>query len=86
MRVFFRYLSLFLVLASLGSIIYGFQLLEIRENEGQRLIGFGVSGIFLVAMPIFLISESRGKKWENYMLNEENIRKMRNNERKSPDL
>lgn len=85
MQSFFRYLSLFIVLASLGSILYGFQLLEIQEYDGQRLIGFGVSGIFLVAMPIFLFSESRGKKWENYMLNEENILKMRNKERKTPD-
>jgi hypothetical protein len=33
-------------------------------------------GLFLVAMPMFLIIESRGKKMKDYMLTEENLRKM----------
>lgn len=83
MRTFYRYLSLTFLLASLVAIIYGFTIMEVQELEGHRYIGFGVSGIFFLAMPLFLFSESRGKKWENYILNEENIRKMKDKHGKS---
>lgn len=82
MKILFRYISLAIVAGSLVAIVYGLTLLGTSETDGHRYIGFGVSGIFLLAMPLFLFSESRGKKWENYMLNEENIRKMRDKERR----
>lgn len=72
-----RYLILLIVLASLGSIIYGFYSMETSELEANKYIGFGVVGLFLLAMPLFLITESRGKKMKDYMLTDENIRKMR---------
>ncbi|MFM1878797.1 MAG: hypothetical protein RLZZ241_1663 [Bacteroidota bacterium] len=83
MRTLIRYLSLAIVLFSLTAIVYGFTLPELPNSQGDRYIGFGVCGIFLLAMPLFLFSESRGKKWENYMLNAENIRKMQNKAPKS---
>lgn len=83
MRTFLRYFSLLILVTSLIAIIYGFTIMEGQEPEGHRYIGFGVSGIFFLAMPLFLFSESRGKKWENYILNEENIRKMRDKQGKS---
>lgn len=67
-----------IVLVSLGSIVYGFTLLEDAPVTGNKCIGFGVIGIFLLAMPLFLIFESRGKKMKDYMLTDENIRKMKN--------
>ena len=67
-----------IVLVSLGSIVYGFTLLEDAPITGNKCIGFGVIGIFLLAMPLFLIFESRGKKMKDYMLTDENIRKMKN--------
>ena len=72
-----RYLVLGIVLASLGSIAWGMSLLETDPVNGNKFIGFGVVGLFLVAMPLFLIFESRGKKMKDYMLTDENIRKMR---------
>lgn len=51
--------------------------MEAEEDRGHKCIGFGVIGLFLVAMPLFLIVESRGKKMKDYMLTDENIRKMR---------
>lgn len=78
-----RYLILVIVLASLGSIIYGFTLLEDAPVSGNKCIGFGVVGIFLLAMPIFLVFESRGKKMKDYMLTDENIRKMRDPKKES---
>ena len=77
MRKKLRYLVLLVVLASLGSIGYGFTLLEEAPVSANKYIGFGVVGLFLVAMPLFLAVESRGKKMKDYMLTDENIRKMR---------
>jgi hypothetical protein len=77
MRRKLRYLVLLIVLASLGSIIYGFTLLEDIPVTANKCIGFGVVGLFLLAMPLFLIVESRGKKMKDYMLTDENVRKMR---------
>jgi len=51
----------------------------------HKYIGFGTAGLFLLAMPLFLYKESKGKKMNDYMLTEENIRKMRGKERKKPE-
>jgi hypothetical protein len=51
--------------------------METSELEANKYIGFGVVGLFLLAMPLFLITESRGKNMKDYMLTDENIRKMR---------
>ncbi|MDX1333346.1 MAG: hypothetical protein R3252_09975 [Robiginitalea sp.] len=77
MRKRIRYVVLMILLVSLGSIVYGFSVMETAPVSGNKYIGFGVVGIFLVAMPLFLIFESRGKKMKDYMLTDENIRKMR---------
>ena len=77
MRTLTRILLILIVLASLGSIGYGFFLPEENQTLANQCIGFGVVGLFLLAMPLFLITESRGKKLGDYMLTEENIRKMR---------
>ncbi len=77
MRKRIRYLVLLIVLASLGSIGYGFTIMESAPVNGNKYIGFGVVGLFLLAMPLFLIFESRGKKMKDYMLTDDNIRKMR---------
>ena len=77
MRKKIRYLILLIVLVSLGCIAYGFYQLEPDPVLGNKCIGFGVVGLFLLAMPLFLVSESRGKKMKDYMLTDENIRKMR---------
>ncbi|MFS4416110.1 hypothetical protein [Maribacter sp. 2307ULW6-5] len=71
-----KYLIIAVILASFASIIYGFSLDEDQKARADRFIGSGTVGLFLVAMPLFLIKESRGKSMKDYMLNEENIRKM----------
>ena len=80
-----RYLVLLIVLASLGSIIYGFNAMAQNETLANQCIGFGVVGLFLLAMPLFLVTESRGKKLQDYMLNEENIRKMQGKQKKTSE-
>lgn len=77
-----KYLIVAIVLASFSSIIYGFHLKPDANALGNKFIGFGTLGLFLVAMPLFLYKESKGKKMKDYMLTEENIRKMRKKERK----
>ena len=77
----FKHIIVLIVLASFASIIYGFTLKETDEVLGHRYIGIGTVGLFLVAMPLFLIKESKGKKMKDYMLTKENIEKMNKKER-----
>ena len=71
-----KYVVLFVVLASLSAIVYGFSIQEENIGLADKYIGFGTVALFLVAMPLFLVSVSKGKKMKDYMLTEENIRKM----------
>ena len=76
-----KYLITLIILASLAAIAYGFHIQEVQLLLSQKYIGFGTVGIFFVAMPLFLFTYSRGKKMKDYMLDEENILKMRKNEK-----
>ncbi|WBU90972.1 hypothetical protein [Cellulophaga omnivescoria] len=71
-----KYSSGIVALVAIGLIVYGFIILEGNETIAHKFIGFGTVGIFFIAMPLFLIRVSKGKNVKNYMLNEENIRKM----------
>jgi hypothetical protein len=79
-----RYFILFIVLLSFGLIIYGYSLDEAQEAAAHKYIGSGVIGLFLLAMPLFLWKESKGKDFKNYMLTDENVRKMQGKEPKKP--
>lgn len=80
-----KYLITLILVASFVSIVYGFSILEEQMTFAHKCIGFGTVGIFLVAMPLFLLSISKGKKLKDYMLNEENILKMREQNTKKSD-
>ena len=71
-----RYFILLVVIASFGLIIYGFNLDESQQTLANKFIGSGTLGLFLIAMPLFLYKESKGKDFKNYMLTDENVRKM----------
>lgn len=71
-----KYIIILIVLASIAAIVYGFNLKEENLNAAHKFIGFGTAGLFLIAMPLFLLKESKGKKVEDYMLTKENLRKM----------
>jgi len=75
-----KYLIILILFASLASIGYGFSIQPEQLLLSHKYIGFGTVGLFLVAMPLFLIKYSKGKKMKDYMLNEENILKMRDKE------
>ncbi|MDO5972539.1 hypothetical protein Q4Q35_22280 [Flavivirga aquimarina] len=75
-----KYIILFFFLAALGSIITGY----ILENEwSQKLIGFGVVGLFVVVFPLFSYYRWKDKDLKDYMLTKENLDKMREREKKS---
>ena len=61
--------------------ILGFAL-ELDSKTADRLKGIGTVGLFFIVMPLFLLIESPGKEVKDYMLTEENIKKMRDGERK----
>ena len=66
------------LIASLASIISGF-ILDVDYSE--KLIGFGVIGLFLIVFPLFSYYRWKGKDIKDYMLTKENLDKMRENQR-----
>ncbi|WP_437370043.1 hypothetical protein [Maribacter litoralis] len=80
-----KYIITLTVLISIGLIIYGFTLDANQEALSHRYIGSGTLGLFLLAMPLFLIKESKGKKFKDYMLTDENVRKMQGKEPRNTD-
>ncbi len=79
-----RYLILFIVIISFGLIIYGFSLEDNQETLANKYIGSGTVGLFLIAMPLFLYKESKGKDFKDYMLTDENVRKMQGKPPRDP--
>ena len=79
----FKYIIVLILLASFAAIIYGFYIKTTDEFLANKYIGFGTVGIFLIAMPLFLFKESKGKQIKDYMLTKENIEKMQKKERQN---
>ncbi len=72
-----KYIIGILTLLVFGSIAIGF----IWESEySEKLIGFGVLGLFFVVFPLFSYHRWKDKKVEDYMLTKENLKKMRERE------
>ncbi|WP_289038159.1 hypothetical protein [uncultured Zobellia sp.] len=72
-----KYLISIITLGCFAAIIYGFNIQEENIALSHKYIGSGTLGLFLVAMPLFLFTYGKGKKMKDYMLTEENIKKMR---------
>ncbi len=81
----FKHFIVLIVLGSFVAIIYGFSIKKDNETLAHKYIGLGTVGLFLVAMPLFLIKESKGKKMKDYMLTKENIKKMQEKEGKKAE-
>ena len=71
-------LTIIALLASLLSILCGY-FLEVNYN--QKLIGFGVAGLFLVVFPLFSYYRWKDKSFKDYMLTQENLDKMRESQK-----
>lgn len=73
-----KYLILITFLASIGSILCGY-LLDVEY--AQKLIGFGVLGLFIVVFPLFAYHRWKDKSLKDYMLTQENLDKMRESQK-----
>ena len=73
-----------LAIGCLSAIVYGLIIQESQPVAGNSYIGFGVLFLLLVALPLFIFTEGKGKKVKDYMLTEENIRKMQPKTKKRP--
>ncbi|WP_298756374.1 hypothetical protein [uncultured Psychroserpens sp.] len=73
-----KYLILIAFLASIGSICCGY-FLDLPYS--QKLIGFGVIGLFVVVFPLFGYYRWKDKDIKDYMLTQENLDKMRENQK-----
>ena len=69
-----KYLIVFFLIVSLGSILAGF-FIDVIYTE--KLIGFGVVGLFLIVFPLFSYYRWKGKNVNDYMITKENLDKMR---------
>jgi hypothetical protein len=82
-----KYLIWILFIASVGSIFLGLAIPDSdttdalkKANEiavSEKLIGFGIVGLFVLVFPLFSYYRWKDKKASDYMLNKENIEKMR---------
>jgi hypothetical protein len=82
-----KYLIWFLCIAVFTSIGLGFAIPDsdtidpiIKAEEiamSEKLIGFGVLGLFLIVFPLFSYHHWKDKKMADYMLTAENLDKMR---------
>ena len=72
-----KYIILILFLASFGSILTGFML---DVEYSQKLIGFGILGLFFIVFPLFSYYHWKDKNLKDYMLTKENLDKMRERE------
>lgn len=69
-----KWLILILFLAAFGSIVTGF---IVEGPYSQKLIGFGVIGLFVVVFPLFSYYRWKDRSVQDYMLTRENLEKMR---------
>ncbi|MFT5244140.1 MAG: hypothetical protein ACJA1H_000481 [Glaciecola sp.] len=69
-----KYFILIAFLVSFGSVLCGF-FLEVDYSE--KLIGFGVLGIFFIVFPLFSYHRWKDKDIKDYMLTQENLDKMK---------
>ena len=75
-----KYIIGLFFIASVGSIIIGFVFKP--EPFAEKLIGFGVVGLFLIVIPLFIYHRWKGRKVKDYMLSKENIQEMRDYQNK----
>lgn len=72
-------ITLIALIGSIVSIVSGF-IMDVAYS--QKLIGFGVVGLFIVVFPLFSYYRWKDKDFKDYMLTKENLDKMRENQKK----
>lgn len=74
-----KFLIWFFFISVLVSVVTG---LSFELPYSQKLIGFGVLGLFFVVIPLFIYYRWKGKDLRDYMLTNENLDKMKENQNK----
>ena len=72
-----RFLLYIFLIAAVILASYGFYIGQEDLATSQLCIGLGVSTLFFIWMPTFVYYRWKGKDVTQYMLNQENILKMR---------
>lgn len=73
-----KHLILVLFIAAMTSILAGYYL---DTTYSQKLIGFGVLGLFFVVFPLFSYHRWKDKDPKDYMITKENLDKMKDSQR-----
>ncbi len=73
-----KIITFFALMASLICILLGF-VIDVPYSE--KLIGFGVLGLFFIVFPLFSYYRWKDKDIKDYMLTKENLDKMRENQK-----
>ena len=69
----------FIALVASFTIIFCGYLLDVPYS--QKLIGFGVTGLFLIVFPLFSYYRWKDKDFRDYMFTKENLDKMKENQK-----
>jgi O-antigen/teichoic acid export membrane protein len=69
-----KLITFILLVLSLGCIFAGY-LLEL--NYSEKLIGFGVVGLFIFVFPLFSYYRWKDRNVKDYMITKESLEKMR---------
>ena len=80
-----KYIIRILFLAVISLVGFGYYLKNTGDHtSGDKWVGLGILGASFILMPLFIYHRWKGKKVKDYMLTEENLKKMREyNEKKT---
>ena len=74
-----KYIIIIASIASITCLVCGY-ILDVEYSE--KLIGFGVSGLFFIVFPLFSYYRWKEKNIKDYMITKESLEKMRESQRK----
>lgn len=83
MKFKIKYLLTFLLLGAIVAAIIGLYIQDEQVVLGDLLIGGAVVTTFFITMPIFIYHRWKDRNVKDYMLSEENIRKMQDYSKKN---
>jgi hypothetical protein len=76
-----KYIIRILFIAIILLICVGYYFKNLGDhNTGDKLVGIGILVSSFILMPIFIYHRWKNKNVKDYMLTEENLKKMRNHE------
>lgn len=77
MKTFLKYLSIIILLAFAAGFVVKYTQ---DPGVGDLIIGLGVLASSFILLPLWLYHSWKGKRYEDYTLTNENIRKMKERE------